>query len=51
MAFRQAAPHLTDDEFRALSARLGEAPAPFLDNEPGPGRTRRVLSTLLIPDP
>jgi hypothetical protein len=51
VAFRQAALHLTDDEFRVLSERLGEALAPFLDNEPGPHRTRRVLSTLLIPDP
>ncbi|MCO1660190.1 helix-turn-helix domain-containing protein [Pseudonocardia humida] len=50
VSFRQAALLLTDDELRALAERLGEAIAPFLDNAPAPGRTRRVLSTLLIPD-
>jgi hypothetical protein len=49
VAFRQNALLLTDDELQALLARVQEALAPFVGNEPAPGRTRRVLSTVLIP--
>jgi hypothetical protein len=49
MALRQTALLLTDEELATLLERLGEALAPFADNEPGPGRTRKVFSALLIP--
>jgi hypothetical protein len=49
VAFRQSALLLTDDELQTLAARLQEALAPFVDNTPAPGRTRRILSTVLIP--
>jgi hypothetical protein len=49
VAFRQSALLLTDAELQQLSARLQEALAPFVENAPAPGRTRRILSTVLIP--
>jgi hypothetical protein len=49
IAFRQSALLLTDEELQTLAARLQEALAPFVDNSPAPGRTRRILSTVLIP--
>lgn len=49
VALRQSALLLSDEELQELVSRLGAALAPFVDNEPTPGRTRRILSTVLIP--
>jgi hypothetical protein len=49
VAFRQSALLLTDGELQELLARLQDAVAPFVTNTPAPGRTRRILSTVLIP--
>jgi hypothetical protein len=49
VAFRQSALLLTDEELQTLIARLQDALAPYIDNAPTPGRTRRILSTVLIP--
>jgi hypothetical protein len=49
VSMRQTALLLTDEELATLADRLREALAPFTDNAPAPGRTRRVLSTVLIP--
>jgi hypothetical protein len=51
VGMRQAALWLSDDELAQFLARLGEALQPFLAHEPGNGRTRRILSTILVPDP
>ena len=50
VGLRQAALWLSDDELAQLQERLTEVLAPFLAPEPDAGRTRRILSTILIPD-
>jgi hypothetical protein len=49
VGYRQAAMYLTDDELRELLAQLGAVFAPRLAQQPGEGRTRRLLSTILMP--
>src|SRR5690606_16676879 len=50
VAFRQHALCLSDEEFAELAERMRELLESY-DRPPGPGRTRRVLSTILLPDP
>ncbi|ANY10486.1 ArsR family transcriptional regulator [Pseudonocardia sp. HH130630-07] len=50
VGFRQAALWLSDDEVDRMQARLVEALEPFLGHTEEPGRTRRILSTVLMPD-
>lgn len=50
VGFRQAAMWLSDQELEQLVGRMQEAVAPFLEHEPTPDRTRRILSTIFIPD-
>lgn len=50
VGYRLAALNLTDEETDELLAKMREIVLPLLDNEPGPGRRRRLLSTILLPD-
>lgn len=50
VSFRQAALWLSDEELAQLQAGLTEVLEPFLAHEPEPGRTRRILSTVFMPD-
>ncbi|MEU6698621.1 helix-turn-helix domain-containing protein [Pseudonocardia sp. NPDC046786] len=49
VSFRQAALWLSDGELAELQERITEAFAPFLEHDPEEGRTRRILSTVLLP--
>ncbi|SDX99416.1 Helix-turn-helix domain-containing protein [Micromonospora pattaloongensis] len=49
VGYRQAAMYLTDDELRDLIGDLAAVFAPRLAHEPAEGRTRRLLSTILMP--
>ena len=47
--YRQVPLELTDQELAELSGRINAAVAPALHNTPGPGRRRRMLTSVLIP--
>ncbi len=49
VGYRQVAMHLTDDELEALLRDLGAVLAPRLALPPDPERTRRILTTVLMP--
>lgn len=49
VGYRMIGLYLTDEETDELIADLGRVLAPRLENRPGPGRRRRVLSTILMP--
>lgn len=49
--FRQVPLYLSDDEFLRMVSALNAAVVPLLANTPGPGRRRRVFTTVLIPAP
>lgn len=50
VGFRQAALWLSDAELVQLQQRMAEVLEPFLTQDSGPDRTRRILSTILMPD-
>jgi DNA-binding transcriptional ArsR family regulator len=50
VGYRQVPLELTDQEFAELAGRLNAAVAPVLHNTPGPGRRRRMLTTVVMPD-
>ncbi len=50
VGYRQVALWLTDDEFDSLTTTMAEAVQAHVDNEPSPGRRRRLLSTVVMPD-
>ncbi|MGB7817337.1 MAG: helix-turn-helix domain-containing protein [Ornithinibacter sp.] len=50
VGYRQVALNLTDDEARSLTTALGDALAPFLENQEAPDRQRILLSTIVMPD-
>ena len=50
VGYRQVPFYLTDEEFLRMVGALNAALIPFLTLGPGPGRRRRVLSTILIPE-
>ncbi|MEV6557528.1 helix-turn-helix domain-containing protein [Nocardia sp. NPDC051756] len=50
IAFRQSALLLSDEEFTEFVTALGQLLTRFSSNEPAPGRTRRIVSTVLMPD-
>jgi len=50
VGFRQAALWLSDDELTQLQERMMEVLEPILAHQPEQGRTRRILSTILMPD-
>ncbi len=49
VGYRQVALELSDQELAELAGRLNAALAPVLANPPGPGRRRRMLTTVLVP--
>jgi hypothetical protein len=49
VGYRVAAMHLTDEETDEFLAKFTELVRPLLDNEPAPGRRRRIFSTILMP--
>ncbi|MHB1593834.1 MAG: helix-turn-helix domain-containing protein [Streptosporangiaceae bacterium] len=49
--FRMGALWLTDAEFADLARDLAAVLMPRMANAPGPGRRRRMLYTILLPDP
>jgi predicted ArsR family transcriptional regulator len=49
VGYRQTGMHLTDDELLELIRDLGEVLAPRLALPPSPERTRRILTTILVP--
>ena len=50
VGYRQVPLWLTDDEFDVMVAKMTQAVQESLDNEPAPGRRRRLLSTIVMPD-
>lgn len=50
VGYRQVALWLTDDEVDTMVEAMRDALAAHIDNEPGPGRRRRLLTTILMPD-
>lgn len=50
VGYRQAPLWLTDDEFAEVATALREAIRPVLDNAPAPGRRRRLITTIVMPD-
>ena len=49
--YRQLPFYLSDDEFAQFVRDLNTALLPWLQNGPAPGRRRRILTTILIPEP
>ena len=49
VGYRQAGLNLTDEELLDLVRELGEVLAPRLALPQGPGRRRRIFTTVLIP--
>lgn len=50
VGYRQVPLWLTDSEFDAMVAKMSGAVREHLGNEPAPGRRRRLLSTIVMPD-
>lgn len=50
VGFRQNAMHLTDGEMAVVIEELRAVLAPRIALPPAPGRTRRLFSTVLVPD-
>jgi hypothetical protein len=51
VGYRQVPLEPSPQELAELAGRLNAAVAPALDNRPGDGRTRRMLTTILMPTP
>ncbi|GIP37244.1 transcriptional regulator [Paenibacillus sp. J31TS4] len=49
--YRTAAFYADDEELKELLGTLGAAMAKVIEHEPAPGRKRRSLTSILIPDP
>jgi DNA-binding transcriptional ArsR family regulator len=41
---------LSDEELKSLSAEMSAALAPYLENQPGKDRRRRIFSSIVMPD-
>ncbi len=50
VGYRKILLELSDEEFAAMAAAINAAVIPYLNNQPGPGRRRRILSTIVMPD-
>ncbi len=50
VGFRQTPLWLSDEELDKLIEEIGSAVRSRLDNSPGPGRRRRLLNTVIMPD-
>lgn len=51
VSYRQARLWLTDDELEDLRTEMANTLAPSLELQRAPGRSARLLSTILMPDP
>ena len=49
VGYRQVPLYLSDEEFTRMAVEVNVALAPLATNGPGPGRRRRMLSTVIIP--
>ncbi len=50
VGYRQIPLWLSDEEFEEIVTALGSAVRPALDNRPAPGRRRRLITTIVMPD-
>lgn len=50
VGYRKATMYLTDDEFKAILGETRRILEPVLQNQPGPGRKRRVIANIVMPD-
>ncbi|GAA0970811.1 helix-turn-helix domain-containing protein [Acrocarpospora macrocephala] len=50
VVYRQAAVYLTDDEFAAMIEEIERAVVTRVGHAPGDGRTRRIVSLVVLPD-
>ncbi|WP_033543489.1 helix-turn-helix domain-containing protein [Planococcus sp. CAU13] len=50
VGYRQLALHLSDGEFNELLGDLRQVFAKYIGNAPSPERTKRVISTIIIPE-
>ncbi len=50
VGYRQVPVWLTDEEFADVAAALSDAVRPAFDNAPAPGRRRRLITTIVMPD-
>ena len=50
VGYRQVPLWLTDEEFDLMVDEMGGSVQARLDNEPAPGRRRRLLTTIVMPD-
>jgi DNA-binding transcriptional ArsR family regulator len=51
VSFTSAPLNLSDEEFLELGRKMSEVILPVLNNEPTPGRKRRMFSTIVMPAP
>ena len=50
VGYRQVSLWLTDEELAEMSAVINAAVLKVIHNQPGEGRTRRLLSSIIMPD-
>ncbi len=50
VGFNKLPLELSDEEFRELAAKMNAVLSPYLDNQPGQNRRRRIFSTIVMPD-
>ena len=50
VGYRQVPLWLTDEEFDEIASAMSSAVRSALDNEPEPGRRRRLITTIVMPD-
>lgn len=51
VGYREVALYLNDEEFFRVTAAMNQALLPALGNQPAPGRTRRLFSSVVMPLP
>ncbi len=50
VGYRQTAVYLTDSEFKQLAGELSAVMKKYVNNPPAPGRKKRMISTIVIPE-
>lgn len=50
VGYRKVPMELSDEELAAMSAAVNAAMLPYLRNKPAPGRKRRILASIILPD-
>ncbi|MEO8611240.1 MAG: helix-turn-helix domain-containing protein [Chloroflexota bacterium] len=51
VAYTKVPIYMSDEEFMRMGRQMNEALIPVLQNQPAPGRKRRVFTTIVIPSP